>query len=255
MRDSLRRVGLGTTLVITVALVVVASPSAGGAEIPAAPGTARPRVVLFGDSILVETSAAVRASLRALKPAWDVEVRAFPGTGICNWLDEMRTTDAQAVAFVFTGVLFTDCILNKRKWPDAYLFDAVSAASIFRAKATEVIWLGWPRPAGDIVSPHLDDTIWHYYQQVAAEYGEHVADPGVALFDPTTATYPMTMPCLTPSELGCADGRVRVRDSRGGHLCPLTDLDGPCPVYSSGVRRYALATARAVANALPRVPV
>jgi len=255
VRDSLRRIGLGTTLVITVALVVVACPSPGGAATPAAPAVPRPLVVLFGDSMLSETSAAVRASLRALKPAWEVEVRAFPGTGICSWLDEMRATDAQAVALLFTGVVFTDCILNQRKWPEAYLSDAASAASIFRAKGTEVIWLGWPRPARHVVSPHLDDTIWHYYKQVAGEYGEHVADPGVALFDPATATYPMTMPCLTPSELGCAGGRVRVRDARGGHLCPLTDLSGPCPVYSSGVRRYALAAARAVADALPRMPV
>jgi hypothetical protein len=76
-----------------------------------------------------------------------------------------------------------------------------------------------------------------------------------SIFDPAIGTYPMTMPCLTPSELGCVGGRVPVRDARGGHLCPLTDLDGPCPVYSSGVHRYALAAARAVADALPRVPV
>ena len=140
--------------------------------------------------MLSETSAAVRASLRALKPGWDVDVRAFPGTGICTWLDEMRTTDAQAVALLFTGVVFTDCILNRRKWPEAYLSDAMSAASIFRAKGTEVIWLGWPRPARNVVSPHLDDTIWHYYEQVAADYGERVADPGMALFDPATRQVP-----------------------------------------------------------------
>ena len=140
-------------------------------------------------------------------------MRAFPGTGICNWLDEMQATDAQAVALLFTGVVFTDCILNRRKWPEAYFFDATSAASIFRAKGTEVIWLGWPRPARNVVSPHLDDTIWHYYEQVADEFGERVADPGMALFDPARGRYPMTMPCLTPSEPGCVHGRVRVRDA------------------------------------------
>jgi hypothetical protein len=252
VRDCFRRAGLATTLVLAIALVV-ASASPGRAA-PTEAGS-RPRVVLFGDSMLSESSAAVRQSLRALKPGWDVEVRAFPGTGICNWLDEMQATDAQAVALLFTGVVFTDCILNRRKWPEAYFFDAASAASIFRAKGTEVIWLGWPRPARDVLSPHLDDTIWHYYEQVADEFGERVADPGMALFDPARGRYPMTMPCLTASEPGCVHGRVRVRDARGGHLCPLTDLSGPCPVYSSGVRRYALAAARDVADALPHIPV
>ncbi len=92
-------------------------------------------VVLFGDSMLSEASAAVRQSLRALKPGWDVDVRAFPGTGICNWLDEMQATDAQAVALLFTGVVFTDCILNQRKWPEAYFFDAASRRASSERKA------------------------------------------------------------------------------------------------------------------------
>jgi hypothetical protein len=252
------QVAIATVMAVTVAPAPATAqlaprPTRGQpATVTAAP--ARPRVVLFGDSMLAESSAAVKRSLRTLKPTWDVEVRAFPGTGICNWLDEMRGTNADAVALVFTGVLMTDCILNVRQWPDAYLSDARTAAAIFRAKGTEVIWLDWPRPAGNILSPHADNTIWGYYLEVAHEYGDQVADPGASLYDPAAGDFPMTLPCLTPSEPGCTHGRVPVRDLRGGHLCPVTDQEGACPVYSSGVRRFGLAVASDVAAALPRVP-
>jgi hypothetical protein len=136
------------------------------------PALPRPRVVLFGDSMLAETGDIVARSLRVMKPGWDVEVRAFPGTGMCSWFDEMRATDAQAVALLFSGVLFTECV-GRRRWPEAYR----------------------------------------------------------------------------------TDGRVPVRDMAGGHVCPVADLTGPCPVYASGARRYGVAVARAVADALPRVSV
>jgi hypothetical protein len=122
--------------------------------------------------MLAETGDIVARSLRVMKPGWDVEVRAFPGTGMCSWFDEMRATDAQAVALLFSGVLFTECV-GRRRWPEAYR----------------------------------------------------------------------------------TDGRVPVRDMAGGHVCPVADLTGPCPVYASGARRYGVAVARAVADALPRVSV
>jgi hypothetical protein len=249
------RIGLVWRVGWIAALVVLLSaPGVGGAADRSraqAPAPPRPRLDLYGDSLLAETSAALRTSFRALEPWWDIEVHAFPGTGICSWWDELRATDARAVGLLFSGVVMTDCILGKRKWPEAYLDDARAAARLFDEKGTRVIWLGWPRPAGGIVSPHADDIIWHYYEEVAAGFGHHMIDPGLALFDASSFSYPLTMRCLTPTEPGCVDGHVPVRDLAGGHLCPVTDLTGPCPVYSSGIRRYALAAARELAALLP----
>ncbi len=120
------------------------------------------------------------------------------------------------------------------------------ARRALRQQGHQVIWFGWPRPAGSVVSPHLDDTIWHYYEDVARRVRRaRRRSRGWRSSTPGCARTRDTMRCLTPTEPGCVHGgRVPVRDLRGGHLCPVPDQRARARCYSSGVRRYAFAAAR-----------
>lgn len=241
-------------------------PGVAGAQTAAPPGpSSRPRVVFYGDSQLHESRDRIQALVdQRFRGSWDVEMRSFPGSSICGWFDDMRADHANVVVLLFSGVwIGSSCEdpLNPphRTWPQSYFQDLATAIQIWQAKHTTVVVLHWPEACCGPAAPEL---IWSGYQQVAARYGVTTLDPALALFDPFHDTWPASMPCLRTNEPGCdpASGMVAVRDAvfrpgfpGGGHLCPVQEILTPCPVYASGIERYAKAIAREVGDVMERV--
>ena len=95
--------------VVVVALVALAPVA------HAAPK--RPRVLLFGDSLLVEAAPHVRAL--AAKAGFDVDIEAYGGTAICDWQPTVKATrdrfrpDASVIAF--SGNSLTACTRDASK--------------------------------------------------------------------------------------------------------------------------------------------
>ena len=235
----------------------VAVPAARAADPPP-----RPRIIFYGDSLLHEGRDRVQALLDArFRGAWDVQLRTFPGSSICGWFDDMRADHAQIVVLLFTGVwLGSGCenpISSHRAYPQSYFSDLQTAIRIWQAKGTKVVLLDWPHSC---CVPDAPDRIWEGYQAIAARTGVVTLDPAAALYDPIDKIWPPAMPCLRPTEPGCdqSSGFVAVRDAPlaahnifgrgGGHLCPVQGILTPCPVYSSGIERYATAITRSVGD-------
>lgn len=67
------------------------------------------RVLIYGDSITWESQRQLRAR--------GLEVKAFGGTAICDWLADMRrqaaTKTVQTVYLEFVGNYFTPCVRNR----------------------------------------------------------------------------------------------------------------------------------------------
>jgi hypothetical protein len=104
-----------------------------------------PRLLMYGDSIALESQRQLQAH--------GVEVRAFGGTAICDWLDDMRRTAATGtvttVYLEFVGNRFTPCA-STRSAVDAYRDDAREAVAIWHDAGARVVWVRAPQPRVDV---------------------------------------------------------------------------------------------------------
>ncbi len=104
--------------------------------------TAKPqRLLMYGDSIALESQRQLQAH--------GVEVRAFGGTAICDWLGDMRRTAATGtvttVYLEFVGNRFTPCSIS-RPAVDAYRDDAREAVALWHDAGARVVWVRAPQP-------------------------------------------------------------------------------------------------------------
>jgi len=218
-----------------------------------------PRVLLYGDSLMSEARTYVDDDFS--RQGWDVDIAAFPGTGLCDWLPLMPSdaerVDPDLVLIALSGVIFSPCNQYDtgtgarcveaggtfdrcllREWKAHWVDEARRIADLWERRGVEVLWVGaLPEPGSVEPSP-----ITRIYRGVAAAYDQEFVDAARSLRD-RKGTWPVMLPCLrseTPAE-GCVDERIQVRRSESnGHLCPidLGDAVGPCPVYSSGIVRW-----------------
>src|SRR5690606_40711329 len=84
-----RAVLVGVALTATLLTACVPPPSA-VVEPPPAPSPPPRQLVVYGDSLVAESRAAVQDRVRSAMPGWAVTVRAFPGTAQCDWHGDMR---------------------------------------------------------------------------------------------------------------------------------------------------------------------
>src|SRR5581483_10805989 len=70
--------------------------TAGGMALSACilPPPPPPLVVVYGDSILSESQAYLSDALAST--GWQVQIHAFPGTGLCDWMQTMATEDTSS---------------------------------------------------------------------------------------------------------------------------------------------------------------
>ena len=221
------------------------------------PASAPPRVAVFGDSLAWEAQSYFSSLVRASGgTARSYDAR---GTALCDWLSQMRIVDArfvpEAVELEFTGNALTPCMKGYAAGSAAYYAkyrdDTLAAIDIFVPSGAHVFLIGAPISRSQAVSDPGWDRLNQQYASIARTDPRHVTyiDAGAAVESPDR-TYAQTLPCLQAEPcLGPRLDGVRsnvVRAPDGVHFCPVekaaaAGIIGPCPVYSSGAYRYALA--------------
>jgi hypothetical protein len=158
--------------------------------------------------------------------------------------------NAGAVVLEFVAVPFGGCMQGKDQFAQ-HTADTQTALSLWASRGVPVVLVGAPRGIGE---PRDQTGAGAINRDLAAREGQTFADSGVLLRDPWTGVYQQRLPCLAGESAaeGCdAAGLIDVRQE--GHFCRVTDTS-PCPVYSSGVVRFAAALAAAAARAAGSTP-
>jgi len=223
--------------------VVVGTAAAAGAQ------TVPPRVLVYGDSLAWEAQAGIEQAIEARLPGWDAIMRTAPGTAVCNGLPQMRADgnlNAQVVVLEYVAVALGPCMAGKDRLAQ-HTADTQAALALWASRGVRVVLVGAPRQVGQ--PRDLIDAV-AINRDLAAGAGQTFVDAGVLLRDPWTGVYQQRLPCLAgegPVQ-GCGlDGLIDVRDDSGSHFCAIHNA-GPCPVYSSGIVRFAAPIADAVAR-------
>jgi hypothetical protein len=234
---------------VLVAGIVAAAPSAHAQTAPR-------RVLVYGDSLSWEAQAGIEQAIEAALPGWDAVMRTIAGSATCDALPAMRGADgnlnAGVVVLEFVAVPFGPC-MSGRDSVAQHTADTQAALALWASRGVPVVLVGAPRGVGE---PRDPAGVAPVNRDLAAGAGQTYVDSGVLLRDPWTGVYQQRLPCLDGEgpEEGCgADGLIDVRDETGGHFCAIHDV-GPCPVYASGITRFAAAIAAAVARAAGATP-
>ena len=208
------------------------------------PPKPRPKVILYGDSLSMESVKFFSwfVSQDRYRP---VEV-VWGGTAPCDWFSHMRRHryehNPAAVVMQFSGAALTPCMKDRDLY-QAYREDARTATRIFVDAGVPVVWVSTPLPQDPGASAIMTQ-LNQIEQEAATELGQTYVDAGASVLD--DGQYSRTLPCLAheTSRDGCSNGRIVVRAPDGRHFCP-TPTNFPCPVYSSGALRYGKAQADA----------
>jgi len=223
-----------------VAAVACAPPPAGF------PDGTRAAVVVYGDSLVSESTAEIRERLSVALPGWDVQVRAYSGSAQCDWHGRMRQ-DGQdrpaVVVLAFFGNHLTPCAAP-RPWPHLYTMDAHWAVRTWSSvPGTRLVFVGAPPRVGSASNP-----VAEAYRLVAGATGARFADSGW-LFVGADGVAGIDAGCFVDEAPvhGCEAGRIRVRSLDEVHFC--ANWPWPCSGYSAGSHRYAEVIAAAAADA------
>jgi hypothetical protein len=221
--------------------------------VTAAPAARRapPHVVLWGDSLAVESAAFFAEAVQATGAT--AETRTMGGTAPCDWYAEILQRSAVApvdvALLMFSGNSRTPCMrgpdgrfLAGAAKVEKYRADVGGLADHLRGLGGAVYLIGPPVMRPDF-EPNRVEALLGLYRDLAGERdGVFFADAGSAVL--AEGGYAERLPCL-PSEgddHGCVGGTIAVRSPDGVHFCP-TATKGSCPVYSSGAVRFAAAMA------------
>jgi len=209
----------------------------GAGCVPAAPPPP-PSVIVYGDSFTAAAYNNIAAGLA--RPGWDVIIRQYPGTALCDWLAQMNADgnrNAKLVIMEFVGNMVTPCTQGRGGLTAVYDQDSTTAAALWQSRGVKVLWVSPPGTQGT-TGPAPVTAI---DQSVASDHGQAFVDAGATLAAPD-GTWPEFLPCLgfETAAFGCQpDGTIQVRTSATDfHLCPTDPGLGACPVYSSGIFRW-----------------
>lgn len=190
-------------------------------------------IAVYGDSLIDESGADLRASLRSLLPGWNIIIRSHGGAAQCDFhsqmVDDADHSNVRAAILAFSGNLFTSCAVS-RPYPGSYASDAHWAADLYGARGVPLAFVATPGRAGSTPAERIVPNV---YRAVGTQRGIPVVESDDLFVDPATGRYEITGPCLVGE---CVD-RIVIRSPDGGHLCPVPG-SVPCAVYSSGVVRY-----------------
>jgi hypothetical protein len=283
-RGVCRPLRVGVSIVLA-GLCVLAAASDGGAltghggrgAYASADVAEPPRLIVYGDSLAVQSEPYFAAVARALDLT--VTVRAFGGIAPCDaleWLrEDVRDSPPQIVVFAFSGNSLTWCMRDTRgrRLRGAGLLSKyrtdLETASAITTHARVPFVLASP-PATE-TNGQLWEQLDRLHRDLAARHPEiRYADAGTQIAP--HGQYAATQRCLPfelnlpQSRLSCnsAGGNIGVRAADGVHFC--SDPSGPattapsCSQYSSGALRYAIAIVSAAKRDLdfralaPRLP-
>jgi hypothetical protein len=234
-------------LALIVALLAVSSTASSGCT-----SKPTPRVFVYGDSLVFQASKYVDQLLRARH--FEPQIASLSGTATCDWFDNVKrardTFHPDIVVMSFSGNALGPCMLHPDRtalsiaeYVAKYRKDTETAISIF-PNDVRIYAVGAPVSSGG------DDRVFQIYRAVAKKHRNvHFVDGGIYITP--HHRFAMTLPCL-PGEpcTGPVVHGVRtniVRSPDKAHFCPVDPGFGkPCPMYSSGAYRFALAIAQAV---------
>ena len=221
-------------------------------------GSSEPLVVVYGDSLMVESGGAVSF---LLADDVDVDVQAYGGTATCDYAERIeaaaRERHPALIVVQFNGNALTPCMRPDGvapRWSRVeaeYRTDTEALIDAVAPTGVPLLFIGAPPPPLD--RQVNDDVVSEVVAEQAA-LGRDVAfvDAGDALAGPDGG-WSETLPCLPDEDAaaGCDDGRIVVRSADGYHFCPGTwdEADGSvgeCPVWSSGAWRYGSRIADAI---------
>ena len=188
------------------------------------PSKTRGPVLVYGDSLIEQASPYLRST---------DQVRAFGGTALCDWVDNMAraaSVEQPSVMVVeFVGNDLTPCMQDYQTPEQVRAKYEADMARLKRRVDAPILWVGAPA-----FRDRAPTTLGLYSSERGfVDAGEAVLNDG---------TYTDTLPCLADEGWiqGCINGRIRVRASAGVHFA--TSGSG----YSAGGRRFADAIDKAI---------
>ena len=133
-----------------VALVAIAAACVPEEEPPPPPPP--PKVfVVYGDSLVGESMAALSAQLAVVLPGWEIRYQVWGGTAQCDFhpsmIDDAANFNVGGVAIAFSGNNLTGCI-QSRPYVEGYREDAHWAVSFWRDRGIPVLFVAAPGVVG-----------------------------------------------------------------------------------------------------------
>ena len=219
---------------------------------PAAAQAQPRRVLVYGDSLTWEAQAGIEQAIEAQLPGWDAIVRTSPGVATCDALPAMRGPTATSTPAWWCSSTWRcrsgrACAARTRS-PSTRPTPRPHSRCGRRAACR---WCSWARRGGSAIrrDPIGAAAI---NRDLAARSRPDVRRRRGAAARSVDRRVPATAPVPRRRRRGAgaavADGLIDVRDESGGHFCAIHNV-GPCPVYASGIVRFAAPIADAVARA------
>jgi hypothetical protein len=237
-------------------LVVVLFAVSVDAVAGCAPPPPLPVVIVYGDSLGVESAPALREHLAAVAPGHQLVTRVAGGSAVCDWHARMREDTSlrpELVVLAFTGNRFTDCSRRSSTW-DRYRADTWWSIGFWQGRRVPTLVVAPPGPVG---SDPAEREAALAALDAARGTGSASVDLAPWFTSPHDGRFGERLPCL-PGEgpaQGCEADGIQVRaghTSRGDdgvHLC-----GDACGRYSSGVHRFAYVVAAAIGERLGLPP-
>jgi hypothetical protein len=205
---------------------------------------AAPRVLVYGDSLMVESQDQFRAAAEDAG-AHAFDLRIWSGTAPCTWVNDVgsqiRDFHPTVAVIGFSGNV-PPC-MSGRDLIAGYRADVTTMVDQLVNAGVRVRLVQEPARSVDPVDSLGRTALGRLWAQIASDTPDtRVVRADLAVTD--GGRFVPTLPC-DPGEPCGPDGRVVVRAPDGVHFCPHpTQPAGVCAVYSSGARRYGLAVAR-----------
>jgi hypothetical protein len=234
-----------------------ASPRADDApDRRAAPADSAPRVVIDGDSLVVQAEPYVGAVGRSL--GVEVTPRAHGGLAPCDglpWLaEDLASSPPDVVVFAFSGNSLSDCmrlddgtLASGDELVGRYREDIESAIRMATGAGSSFILAS---PPASQRAPDVWQRIDALYRDVAAQHAPYAqyTDAGLDIspggrFVPEQRCLPFELSFAPAGEACGSDRSISVRAGDGVHFCGdvVEGTPGTCQTYSSGALRYAIA--------------
>jgi hypothetical protein len=223
----------------------------------------KPILWVYGDSINWESYP--KGIKPALSGSYRVRSGAFPGSAPCDNLvflqNDLINVAKQKPAKYPSYVVFdtvgnseSDCMIDPSTGQhyvpgsDAfyakYTADIGAFAAAVHQIGAQLLFIAPPPMHNGSYSASEETRL----ESIEAATGDPVTDLPQHAVGPGDV-FTSALPCL-PTEhqtQGCVNGSITVRSPDGVHLCPQTlEFPDPCPVYSSGEKRWGTAVGAAV---------
>jgi hypothetical protein len=208
-----------------------------------------PRVLIFGDSITIESRGSGDAAsiLSGYQVDWTGTMyMSAPCNGIALAKKVTYVPDVVIINYAGNAGSFKDnCMAGERDQALAnrYRKDVQTLISRYRNGTTKIVIVGAPARKATLAQSNL---VFTTLQSLAADPANQVGFfDGGRFITPNRNAPGRTAPCLSPRETRggtCpSSGRSMIRDAGIEHLCPTGGtIGGTCGQYSSGAVRLTL---------------